>query len=201
MELGTPAPRPHNRIIRWQGLIPAALALALLSLAWFLFGGRIVESAVEEAGSKALGAAVDIAGVDIEERRTSVELRGLAIADPFDRNRNLVEAGVVRVELEPEPLLERKLVVRRLIVRDVRTGTQRTTPARAVAGRGYAPRALAELDRWSKQFHVPLLSLTPIDTIKAVVLEPTQLRSVREALALAKRADSVKDGIDQGYGR
>jgi uncharacterized protein (TIGR03545 family) len=32
------------------------------------------------------------------------------------------------------------------------------------------------------------------------VLEPTQLRSVREALALAQRTDSVKDAIDQGFG-
>jgi hypothetical protein len=105
-----------------------------------------VKDLLEEAGSKALGAAVDVAAVDIEERRTSVELRGLVIADPFDRNRNLVEAGAVRVELEPEPLLERKIVVRRLAVRDVRTGTRRTTPARPVAGGGFARRALAELD-------------------------------------------------------
>ena len=173
--------------------------LAAIAVGWLLFGGRIVASAVEEAGSKALGAAVDVAGVDIEERRTSVELRGLAIADPFDRHRNLVEASVVRVELEPEPLLERKIVVRRLTVRDVRTGTRRATPARAVAGGGFAPRALAELDRWSRQFKVPLLSLTPIDTIKAIALDPTQLRSVHEVVALAQRTDSVKRAIDDRY--
>jgi uncharacterized protein (TIGR03545 family) len=198
-DLGPSRRRPRTRIVRWQGLIPATLALAALALGWLLFGGRVVKSAVEEAGSKALGAAVDIAGVDIEERRTTVELRGLAIADPFDRNRNLLEAGVVRVELEPEPLLERKIVVRRLTLRDVRTGTRRTSPARPVAGGGFAPRTLAELDRWSKQFKVPLLSLTPIDTIKAVVLDPTQLRSVRAALAVAERADSVKGAIADGY--
>ena len=200
-EPGAPAPRRRTRIIRWQGLVPAALALGTLALGWFVFGGRVVASAVEEAGSKALGAAVDVAAVEIEERQTSVELRGLAVADPFDRNRNLLEAGVVRVELEPEPLLERKIVVRRLTVRDMRTGTRRSTPARPLAGGGFAPRALAELDRWSKQFKVPLLSLTPIDTIKAIVLDPAKLRSVREALALAQRTDSVKSAIEQGYER
>jgi uncharacterized protein (TIGR03545 family) len=158
-----------------------------------------VKDSAAEAGAKALGTQVDIDGVDIDERRTTVELRGLAIADPFDANRNLLEAGVVRVELEPEPLLERKIVVRRLTVRDVRTGTRRATPARPVPGGGFATRAVAELDRWSKQFKVPLLSLTPIDTIKAVVLDPAQLRSVREALALAQRTDSVKRAIEHGY--
>ncbi|MFN2565698.1 MAG: hypothetical protein ABR499_11935 [Gemmatimonadaceae bacterium] len=198
-DLGTRGPRGPKGIVRWRGLIPATLALAALGLGWLAFGGRVVKSAVEEAGTKALGAAVDIAGVDIEERRAAVELRGLAVADPFDRNRNLVEAGVVRVELEPEPLLERKIVVRRLTVRDVRTGTRRATPARPVADGGFAPRALAELDRWSKQLKVPLLSLTPVDTIKTVVLDPTQLRSVREALALARRTDSVERALEQGY--
>lgn len=196
-----PAPdRPRRpRVVRWQGLIPATLALALLVAGWFLFGEKVVEDSAEEAATKALGTQVDIAGVDIHERRATVELRGLAIADPFDRNRNLVEAGVVRVELEPEPLLERKIIVKQLTVRDVRSGTRRSTPAPAVSGDGFAPRALAELDRWSKQFKVPLLSLTPVDTIKALVLDPTQLRSVQRALALGRQVDSVKQAVEQGY--
>jgi uncharacterized protein (TIGR03545 family) len=159
----------------------------------------LVKDSAEEAATNALGAQVDIAGVDIQERRSTIELRGLAIADPFDRNRNLVEAGVLRVELEPEPLLERKIVVKQLTVRDVRTGTRRAAPARPASGGGFAPRALAELDRWSKQFNVPLLSLTPVDTIRALVLDPTQLRSVQRALALGHRVDSVKQGVEHGY--
>jgi uncharacterized protein (TIGR03545 family) len=173
-------------LVRWRGLIPASLGLAILSLGWLAFGGRIVESTAEEAGTKALGAQVDIAGVNIEERRTTVELRGLTIADPYDLNRNLVEAAAIRIELEPEPLLERKLVIKQLTVRDLRTGTRRATPAGPVSGAGFAPRALAELDRWSTQFKVPLLSLTPIDTIKAIVLDPAQLRSVQEALEIGR---------------
>ncbi|MFN2566753.1 MAG: hypothetical protein ABR499_17285 [Gemmatimonadaceae bacterium] len=198
-KLGAPLPARRNRIVRWRGLIPATLVLLGATAGWLLFGELLVEDTLEEAGTEALGAEVDIAGVDVDERRTTLELRGLTIADPFDRNRNLLEARLVRVELEPKPLLERKIVVRQLTVRDVRTGTPRPTPARPVAGGGFAPRLLAELDRWSKQFKVPLLSLTPIDTIKAIVLDPAQLKSVREALALAQRTDSVKRAIEAGY--
>ena len=197
-EPGTPASR-RTRLVRWQGLIPATLSLILLALGWFLFGEGLVKESAEEAATKALGAQVDIAGVNIQERRSTIEVRGLAIADPFDRNRNLVEAGVLRVELEPEPLLERKIVVKQLTVRDVRTGTRRSTPARSVTGGGFAPRALAEFDRWSKQFKVPLLSLTPVDTIRALVLDPTQLRSVQQALALGHGVDSLKQALEQGY--
>ena len=198
-ERGPQAPRRRTRLVRWRGLIPASLLVIALTVAWLVFGGRVVKAVVEEAGTETLGAAVEVAGVQIEERSAAVELRGLAIADPFDQHRNLVEAGVVRVELEPEPLLERKIVVRRLLVRDVRTGTRRLTPAPRVTAGGFAPRALAEMDRWSKQFQVPLLWLTPIDTIKAIVLDPAQLQGVGAALALAARTDSARRTVEQAY--
>ena len=200
-ELGSPPASPARRpqLIRWRGLVPATLILAGIAAGWALFGERVVGDTVEEAGTKALGAQLDIADVEISERRATVELRGLTLADPFNANRNLVEASVIRVELEPEPLLERKIVIRQLTVRGVRTGTPRATPARPVAAGGFAPRALAELDRWSKQFRVPLLSLTPIDTIKSLVLDPAQLRSVREAQAVGARADSVKRALEDAY--
>lgn len=187
------------RIVRWEGLIPVAIGLGGLLVGWFLFGGRVVESTVEEAGSKALGAAVDIDRVSVEERNAAVELIGVSVADPFDRHRNLVQAGALRIELEPEPLLERKLIIRRLSVRDVTFGTTRATPARTVSGDGFAPRMLAELDRWSKQFKVPLLTLTPIDTIRSIALDPTQLETVKRTLAVSRQVDSVRRIIEQGY--
>jgi hypothetical protein len=54
-----------------------------------------------------------------------VALIGVAIADPFDSTRNLIEATDSRLELEIEPLLAKKVVVRRLSVRGIRLGTTR----------------------------------------------------------------------------
>src|SRR5437867_3001775 len=127
----------RTRIFRWQGIIPLALIFALLLGGWVLFGDRVVRNTMSEAGSKALGAELDIASVSIRSLATTVELRGIALADPFDRNRNLVEVSMVRLELEPKPLLEKKIVVKRLSVADVRTGTRRATPARPVTGGGF----------------------------------------------------------------
>jgi len=187
------------RIIRRQGVIPLTVGLILLVIGWLLFGEPIARGTVEEAATKALGAQVDIADFEIDELRTTVVMRGVAIAHPFDVNRNLVEAGVLRFELEPEPLLERKLIVKRLDLRDVRTGTRRATPARLVQGGGFAPSALREMDRWASQFRVPLLSLTPIDTIRAIALDPLQLRTVAEVLALAQRTDSARAALTASY--
>ena len=194
-----PPARQRTRIFRWRGLLPLALGLGLMYAAWALFGERVVRDTLREAGTKALGTQLDIAQVVIDELHTTVELRGIALADPFDVHRNLLEAKLLRVELEPDPLLEKKLVLRRLSIGEVRTGTQRATPARPVTGGGFAPSMLREMDRWAKQFDVPLLSLTPVDTIRAIVLDPTQLASVRAALALVTRADSVRGTLEQSY--
>lgn len=191
--------RKRTRIFRWQGIIPLTLVFALLLGGWTLFGDRVVRNTLSEAGTKALGAQFDIAAVRIRTLATTVELRGITLADPFDRNKNLVEVSVVRLELEPRPLLEKKIVVKRLAITDVRTGTQRATPAQPVASGGFAPRALAEVQRFARQFKVPLLSLLPIDTLRALVLDPTKLKAVQAALALGQGADSAKESIESAY--
>ncbi|MEX2151789.1 MAG: TIGR03545 family protein [Gemmatimonadaceae bacterium] len=195
----TPGAPQRVRIFRWQGIIPIVVAFGLVLAGWTIFGDRLVRGTMTEAGTKALGTQLDIADLNIRSLATTVEMRGIAIADPFDRNRNLVEIGRMLVELEPRPLLEKKFVVKRLTIADVRTGTTRPTPARPVTGGGFAPRALAEVQRFAQQFKVPLLSLAPIDSLKALVLDPTQLKAVQAALALGRDADSTKQAVERGY--
>jgi uncharacterized protein (TIGR03545 family) len=201
---GTPPNASHatrNRVafFRWRGIIPLALGLALVAALWSFFGERTLRSTMEEAGTKALGTELDVADLKIRLAQSAVELGGIAIADPFDARRNLVEVKELFVELEPAPLLEKKLVVSRLTISGVRTGRTRTTPARPVAAGGFAPAALRQMQQWAKQFDVPLLSLTPIDTIKSIVLDPAQLASVKAALALAQRADSTRATLERSY--
>ncbi|HEY8174359.1 MAG TPA: TIGR03545 family protein [Gemmatimonadaceae bacterium] len=189
----------RTRIFRWQGIIPLVLGFALLFVGWTLFGERTIRDTISEAGTKALGTQLDIGELKIRTFASTVELRGIALADPFDRTRNLFEVARVQLELEPRPLLEKKLVVKRLSIADVRTGTRRATPASAVTGPGFAPRALAEVKRFAQQFNVPLLSLTPFDTLKALALDPTKLKAVQAALSLASSADSLQRSIDNAY--
>jgi uncharacterized protein (TIGR03545 family) len=185
--------------MRWQGIIPLALVLALLSAGCMIFGERAIRETIVEAGTDALGTQLDIADLQLHPFSSSIELRGIAVADPFDRNRNLFEVRGVRVVLEPRPLLEKKLVVKSVAIVDVATGTRRATPATAVTGPGFAPTALAAMQRFGKQFKVPLLSLIPLDTLKALVLDPASLKSVQTALAVAHAADSMKATIETGY--
>ena len=197
---GAPASeRRRTPIFRWKGIIPVTLGLILLVGGWLAFGEPIVAETVEEAATKALGTQVDIGGLEIDETRTTLTLRGIAIADPFDSTRNLVEAGQLRLELALEPLLEKKVIIERLAIGDVRVGTTRAVPARPVSGEGFAPRALREIDRFASQLDVPILSLTPIDTIRSIVLDPTQLATVKAAQGLVQRVDSARDRLATGY--
>lgn len=194
-----PARRKRVAIFRWKGIIPLLLGLALVFAVWLLFAESVIRGTLEEAGTKALGTELDVAGVAIRASESTVELRGVAIANPFDARRNLIEIAQLVVVLEPEPLLEKKLVVRRLTIGNVRTGTIRGTPARLVSGGGFAPAALRSVQQWAKQFDVPLLSLTPIDTIKSIILDPRQLASIRAAIALGQHADSTRFTLERGF--
>lgn len=191
--------RKRKAVFRWQGIIPIVLAGALVVLVWMFFAEHFVRSTIEETGTKALGTEVDVAELKIHLTQSAIEIAGIAIADPFDAHKNLLEVKKLFVELEPAPLAEKKLVVSRLTIGDVRTGTARTTAARPVPAGGFAPSALHAMQQWAKQFDVPLLSFTPIDTIKSIVLDPTQLASVKAALALASRADSARSNVEKGY--
>src|SRR5687767_3210463 len=196
---GPPSANPRTkrmRLVRWQGIVPLTLLLVLLVAFWLLFGDRVVRQAASEAATKALGTQVDIASLEVREGESSIELRGLAIADPFDPRRNVIAAERIRVELEPTPLLEKKLIIRRLAVGGVRLGTARSEPARSIDDNGFAATTLRSVREWAAKYRHPVLALTPIDTIRQLALDPSQLGTVRAATALAATADSVRGALD-----
>jgi uncharacterized protein (TIGR03545 family) len=187
------------RWLRWQGILPIVLLFVVVFGVWRLFAERVIRGTLSEAATKALGAQVDIADLDIGVLTPRLELQGVALADPFDLRKNKFEVGRMVLELEALPLLEKKVVVKRLTIADVRMGTVRATPARPVAGGGFAPSALTEVKRFGAQFRVPLLSLVPLDSLKSLILDPTQLKAVQAAVAVAADADSAKLAIEQRY--
>jgi uncharacterized protein (TIGR03545 family) len=192
-------PRARGGIVRWRGIIPLLLAIALFAIGYALFAEPIVRDTTAEAASKLLGTHVEIDRVTLHETRPAVELAGIRIADPFDPMQNLFEAGRIAVALEQKPLLERKLVIRQLSIEGVRVGTARATPAPPAPASGFTAQALGAVRSWREQFDVPLLSLTPIDTIRSIVLDPAQLQTVQRAVRLKQEADSVRDAVETAY--
>jgi uncharacterized protein (TIGR03545 family) len=187
-----------TRIFRWRAIGPLLLFLVLLWVLWLLFGDLLVEDTGEEVSTELLGTQVDISGLRVRETESRIEIAGLQVADPFNLERNLIETGAAVLELDPAALLEKKIVIDRLTIAGLRLGTRRATPARPVSGDGFAPTLLREVRQWSDQFAVPLLQLTPLDTVKALVLDPTRLGTVRAARAVVGAVDSLQSAFTQG---
>src|SRR3954468_16178392 len=187
------------KIFRWKAMGPLLLLFLILILLVWVFAEPVARQTAEEGSSELLGAQVDVGKLALIPRQASVDLRALQIADPFVLTRNLIEADEIRLKLNPSALAEHKLVIERLPLRGRRCATRRKKPARRPSGKGFAPQVYRSVEQWSNQFKVPLLSLTPSDTIRQLVLDPTQLTTIREAQSLLVRTDSVRQELEQGF--
>jgi uncharacterized protein (TIGR03545 family) len=186
------------RIFRWKAIGPLLLLLLLIGMLVVLFAEPVARGATEDASTDLLGTQVDVRKLDLRPREIGADLWRIEVADPFDVHRNLVEAGSIHLTVDPEALAEKKLVVRNLTLGDLRFGTRRRTPARPAEGNGFAPQLVRAVRQWSDQFDVPLLKLTPFDTIRAIALDPRKLGTVQAASALSARADSTRQALEQG---
>ncbi len=187
------------KIFRWKAIGPLLLLFALIGILVWIFAEPVARQTTEEASTELLGTQVDVGKLDLLPRVASVDISALQIADPFAPSRNLVEAEQIRLKLNPAALAEKKLVVERFNLTGMRFGTERKTPARPVSGKGFAPQLLRSVQQWTKQFNVPLLSLTPVDTIRQLVLNPSQLTTLREAQTLVARTDSTREALIQNF--
>jgi uncharacterized protein (TIGR03545 family) len=187
------------KIFRWKAVGPLLLLLVIITILIVLFAEPVARQTTEEVSTELLGTQVDVGRLDLLPRKASVDLGALQVADPFEPRRNLIEADRITLKLNPEALTEKKLVVERFALQGMRFGTTRKTPARPVTGGGFAPQALRAVRQWSQQFDVPILQLTPIDTIKSLVLNPTQLGTVQAAQGLLARTDSTRQALEQGF--
>jgi uncharacterized protein (TIGR03545 family) len=184
-----------TRVVRWRGVIPLALVIALLVVGYMLFADSLARSVIAQSATDLLGTEVDIASLEILEGQPGIVLHGVEIADPFEPRRNLLEVADLMVSVEPLPLLEKKYIVNKLSLGKVRVGTTRTRAAKPVSTGGLAPKAMEAVRTFRKQLDVPLLHLAPIDSIKAVAVDPTRLSAVRSAFRVRDDADSLKSRV------
>jgi uncharacterized protein (TIGR03545 family) len=186
------------KIFRWRAVGPLLLALVVLGVLYWILSDRIAETTTEEASTELLGTQVDVGRLTINERDASVRMENLEVADPFDRNRNLIEAALVTVDIEPVPLLEKKLVVSRISLQNLTFGTARQRPAAAAPPDGFAAKTLETIRSWPLDFQASLQNLLPIDTIRSIILDPSSLATVQEATRLAGQVDSARAAFEAG---
>lgn len=187
------------RLFRWKAIVPLALFLLLIVLGWWLFADALGRRAVVAVGTRVAGAQVDLGAFHIRLLKGSVELDGLAVANASDLTHDAFEADRIVLDIDPAALFEKKVVIDQASLAGLRFGAPRKVPARPVPGADTGTSVLASAKAFAAKVAVPVLRLTPVDTIKALVLDPTQLRSVQAATALAARGDSVQRAVSTAY--
>jgi uncharacterized protein (TIGR03545 family) len=111
--------------IRWPGLVVFVVVIGGLGAVVALFAGPVVEWAIEAAGTRAVGAKVELADADVSLFPLGVTLTDLQVTNPDAPMTNAVQVGRIRFDVEPLPLLRRKVIVDAMAVTEVRPNTPR----------------------------------------------------------------------------
>jgi len=174
--------------IRWPGLVVFVVVVGGLGGVVVLCAGPVVEWAVEAAGTRAVGAKVELADADVSLFPLGVTLTDLQVTNPDAPMTNAVQVGRIHFDVEPLPLIQRKVIVDAMAVTDLRPNTPRKVSG-ALPGRTAQEQAAAE--RKGSGFALPGVDIPDPKTL----LENENLAS----LALAKQLQSDVQQAREGW--
>lgn len=112
--------------MRWTYLITRLFILLLIALALYISKDSLIRMALVRAGQSSIGAKVEIGQVRSSLRDGKLYLREVAITDPRDPMRNLLQADVAYLVVNPHRLLHRELVIESGSATQVRFGAPRS---------------------------------------------------------------------------
>jgi len=98
-----------------------------LSVCGYFFIDGWVQAQIEEAGTEAVGAKVELEAVDLSLFPAGLTLTRLQVTDPKEPMTNAVEIANVRMGLDGLNLLRRKIIVEEMVLEGVRFSTPRAT--------------------------------------------------------------------------
>ena len=112
-------------MIRWEYLVPRLIILSTVAL-FLVFGlSPLARWTTVFLGTNAVGARVDVEGVDVSLARMDVTVDHLAIANSSSPMTNLMEIGQARLDVDAEHLAHRRLVVRQGVLTGIRFASPR----------------------------------------------------------------------------
>lgn len=151
--------------IRWWGLLFFLVFSGLLAGGIWLFSGPLIAKGLETAGSQAVGARVDVGNVQPHFFPPGLELSGLQVTDPDAPMTNAVEIERIRMRLNAEVLLLRRLDVTEMAVEGIRLGTPRKFSG-ALPGKEKRGNEAEETESSRKvQIPMPVLQIPDVETV------------------------------------
>lgn len=148
------------KIIRWWGIAVFFIVLVLVILSYYFLAPRLIANGIEDFGSEAWGAKVEVESVDLELFPLSVTLHRLVATDKEFPMQNIFDAQQIKFSVDSEALLWKKIIIDEMVVDGVKTATPRTTSGELVGGRKSAQTLQQAFD-----FSIPEVSQADIEQV------------------------------------
>ena len=179
-------------MIRWHYLVPRLVILGLILLLGWLSVDPILKYAVVNSTESVTGAKVDVGKVETSMLEGKIYISDLAISDPRDPMKNLLQADVAYLKLDPRRLLHKELVVEHGHSTQVVFGSPRTVSG-DLQNRNYEPVADSELPKVTVKTPVAIDSRIWLDQFQLSDLSSTErnLEVVRVAGAVKEKWPAV----------
>ena len=114
-----------SRWIRWQGLVAFIVVVVSISLLWFVFADMAAEKIIESAGTRIVGAKVELDEADVQLFPLGITLRGLQVTNPHEPMTNAVEIARIAGLFDATELLRSKAIIEEMSMEGVRFNTVR----------------------------------------------------------------------------
>ncbi|HNP29499.1 MAG TPA: TIGR03545 family protein [Nitrospirales bacterium] len=173
--------------IRWWGLGAFVVFSAIVGCVWIFFVDGWVKGVIEGAGTKAVGAKVELDEADLSLFPAGLSLTKLQVTNPKSPMTNAVEVAGITMGLDGLNLLRRKVIVEEMAVEGVRLDTPRATSG-AVKPSSDISHGEEESGRFSlalPALHVPdvknILEKEDLETIRLIEALKLDLQREQEA--------------------
>ena len=184
--------------VRKGFVVPLALFVGSGVGAWWLFADRGIQVGVERAGTRIMGATVDVGTLDVDLSDGILTMTGLQVTNPSAPENNIIEIGEISVAMSTGPLLRAKVAIDSIVVRDIRFNSRRETPGEVDTLRERSTLFRDEMARWRASARIPTI---PTPSLSASVdfssLSADSLETVLRARELAASADAARGAFTQ----
>jgi len=113
--------------IRWWGLGVFVALVGAMVLFWLLVVDGLVESTIEEQGTRAVGAKVELDAADVTLFPLGLRLTRLQVTNPDEPLTNMLEVAGMTMNMDGLQALRRKVIIPEMRVEGVQFGTARAT--------------------------------------------------------------------------
>lgn len=184
--------KPKTGFIRWWGLIPFVVVVGLIAGFVLLFLDSLIKDTIEDQGSQALGAQVDVGSVKTSLLNHSIQIRGIQIANAEKLDENIVEVGNFTFDFDLNQAFSKKLIIDELTAGGIAFNTKRKTPARPVK------KAVKEKDEpeTKPDDRGSSSGLSGFDPLKGMKFQSPQDILKNEKLETLERIQQVKGDVE-----